>query len=114
MSNHPYKRRGMLGNRKPVTTGFSEHGPDVQVPGYGSGKRLRFALFMAGGRTAGSHDHEATSPDNEARAEYERHETPRPDWKTPGQPLAAAQPVVVTRKWRSSVPELPDSGNGEE
>jgi hypothetical protein len=93
MVNHPYKRRGPLGTRKPGMTGLNEHGPDMQITD-----------------VCGHHD-EATSPDSERRVEYERHETPRPDWKTPRQPPAAERPVVVTRKRRWSGPELPDSGN---
>jgi hypothetical protein len=83
--------------RKPAATSFNDQGPDAHSPNERTGKRLRFALFMARDRGTASRDDEALRPDIEERADYERHETPKPEWETPLQPRAAAQPVNGTR-----------------
>jgi hypothetical protein len=64
MTNHPYKRRKLLGNLKPAKAEFDEHLTDMQGP--------------EGVRHEDGHCAGATSPDHERRAKYELHETPKP------------------------------------
>jgi hypothetical protein len=81
MAIHPYLRRAAIRNQKSVAESSDEAGTDRDVSRRDWLKRHRIDPPPARNVNSDGRGDQSKRIDNEPRVEYERHETPLPDWK---------------------------------